>query len=361
MFYGVDPGDENFKAACFDNTGIVPKRMSCSLLPEYFGKFKRIVTKEDYVAVESTTNAFWFIDQIKDLVKECYIINTWKFSTIYRTNKKTDKIDAEKIAARLKYYILFNPSDVEFPLVYMPAKEVREVRSLFTVYDIYKRQKNMNKNMIRSLLKQNGIFGFKKANLSYQNVQKNLTSAKMSDTVRAEIESLLSIINFLENKMEETKKQIMIAGKMFQKEIDLLVSIMGISIFMAIGIMADVVDINRFKNVKHFCSYLRAAPGIDASGNTVKIGHLNKQSRYLTMTLMVESINHFRKSSRKMDLFYLKKSKGKTKGKARVALVRKVLVAIYWMLKNGEYYRYIDQENHKTKMNEYERILKKAA
>lgn len=219
----------------------------------------------------------------------------------------------------------------------------------------------MNKNMIRSLLKRNGIFGFKKANLSYQNVQENLTSVKMSGTVRAEIESLLSIINFLENKMEETKKQIMIAGKIFHKEIDLSVSIMGISIFMAIGIMADAVDINRFKNVKHFCSYLRAAPCIDASGNTVKIGHLNKQSRYLTMTLMVESINHFRKSRRKMDLFYIKKSKGKTKGKARVALVRKVLVAIYCMLKNMGYYRYIDQENHKAKMSEYERILKKAA
>ena len=143
MFYGIDLGDESFKAAVFENNGNTPKRLSVSLLPEHLDKFIKRLTKEDYVAFESTNNAFWLVDQIQDHVKGCYVINTWKFSAIYHTNKKTDKIDAEKIASRLRYYVLYNQSDEEFPLVYVPAKEVRELRSLFTVYDQMKTQKNM--------------------------------------------------------------------------------------------------------------------------------------------------------------------------------------------------------------------------
>jgi hypothetical protein len=60
-----------------------------------------------------------------------------------------------------------------------------------------------------------------------------------------------------------------------------------------------------------------------------------------------------------MNRFYTEKLYGKSKGKVRMAVIRKTLVTIYYMLKNKEYYRYMDEENHNRKKKEYERFLKR--
>ena len=45
-------------------------------------------------------------------------------------NNKTDKIDAKKLVKRLAYYVIAHGDDNDLPLVYVPPKEVRELRGL---------------------------------------------------------------------------------------------------------------------------------------------------------------------------------------------------------------------------------------
>jgi transposase len=361
MFYGIDLSKESFKAGVLENDSEKLKIIHCGLQKEYLEKFKLRLTKEDYVVVEASTNTFWFVDQVQELVKECFVIDPWKFSIIYQSKKKTDRIDAEKLTRKLKYHVLYDQSQDEFPTVFVPSKEVQEIRSLFSTYDFLKKEKNMTKNRIRSLLNQNGIFGFKNKDISEKKVQTEVLTQEMSEILVFQIKILFEVLEVQENKMEETKFKILIKGKIFDKEIDLLTSIKGISPFIAIAVMSDIVDVHRFKNTKHFCSYLRAAPGIDASGDKTKIGKVNKHSRNLTMGLLIESINHFRNGSHKIEVFYQKKSKGKSKGKVRVAVVRKILTYMFNMLTRDQYYYYIDKTNHANKKAEYARVLKKVA
>jgi transposase len=361
MFYGIDLSKESFKAGILGIENDKLKIIHGGLQKEYLEKFKQRLTKEDYVVVEASTNTFWFVDQVRELIKECYVVDPWKFSIIYQSKKKTDRIDAEKLTRKLKYHVLYDQSPDEFPTVFVPSKEVQEIRSLFSTYDFLKKEKNMTKNRIRSLLSQNGIFGFKNKDISEKKVQEELLAEEMSEILIFQVKMLFEVLDIQEKKMDETKGKILIKGKIFEYEIELLTSIKGISPFIAIAVMSDVVDIRRFKNAKHFCSYLRAAPGIDASGDKTKIGKVNKHSRNLTMGLLVESMNHFRNGSSKIEAFYQKKSKGKSKGKVRVAVVRKMLTFIYHMLTRDQYYYYIDKKNHANKKAEYARALKKIA
>ena len=89
--------------------------------------------------------------------------------------------------------------------------------------------------------------------------------------------------------------------------------------------MSDIADINRFKNAKGFCSYLRSAPKVDSSNKMIHIGKINKNSRRLSMELLIQSVHHFR-DCKKFNYFYKKKSKEKSKRKVRVALIRKDMV-----------------------------------
>jgi transposase len=362
MFYGIDLGKESFIVAALGIKDEQPTTWHVALNSPEWERFKDKLTKEDFIAVEASSNTFWLVDQIKDRVKESFVINTWKFTTIHETKKKTDRIDAVKIVKRLKYYILFDKSPDELPLVFMPCFEVQKMRSLFSTYNLLKKEKNMTKNRIRSLFTQNGIPGLGKYDISKEEVQTEiLVRLKDDSSLIFQVEQFFELLNFQEGKINIIKNEILKKGMIFKTAIERLVTIPGISIFIAIAIMTDVVDVNRFPNAKKFCAYLRTAPTVDSSGDSTKIGKINKQSRTLTMGLLVECINHFRNSSEKLNEFYIKKSKGKSKGKVRVAVVRKILTAIYYMLKRGVDYYYLNEKNFENKTKELQRILKKAS
>ncbi len=56
--------------------------------------------------LEACTNVFQFAKCIKPFVAEVIVADTHKLKLISNTNKKTDKIDAEKIATVLKMQMI---------------------------------------------------------------------------------------------------------------------------------------------------------------------------------------------------------------------------------------------------------------
>ncbi len=297
MFYGIDLHADSFKAAVLSEKSDEVTMETVSLKTDALKTFVNKLTYDDYISVEASTNTFWFVDQVKEYVKEVYVVDPYKFSIIANSRKKTDKIDAIKLAKKLKYYICYDKSADEFPTIYIPSKEISELRSMFVTYEVLKKQACMTKNRIRSLFRQNGIFGFSKENLSYNHIQEKIRSLPLSPALSVQINILLSVLNSLEDEKENVKEAILKMGRIFFKEINILTSIRGVSPFLAIAIMSDIADINRFSNAKKLSSYLRAAPRIDASGNMTHVGKVNKQSRTLTASLMTESIKHFIDSS----------------------------------------------------------------
>ena len=357
MFYGVDLHSDNFKAAVLSKEDNKPNIFRCSFfLDNNLQQFLDRLNQDDFIILEASTNSFWFYGLVKDKVKQCFVVDPWQITLICQSHFKTDKRDAIHLAKLLKYSVI---TGEPLPNVYIPTKEVQEIRGLFTTYNLLKKQITMDKNRIHSLLKQNGIQVSQKI-LCRANSREKIMNLEMREVVLVEIEVLLNQIERTEESQERIKKEIFKRGNYFEKEIKLLMSIKGISPFMAIGIMSDIVDIHRFADVKKFCSYLRAAPKIDSSNKTIKIGRINKHSRKICMELMVQSIEHFR-SCEKFDQFYQKKKPGRSAGKARVALVRKVMVAIYFMLSREQLFYYVDQKNYNNKLVEYDRILKKVA
>jgi hypothetical protein len=69
---------------------------------------------------------------------------------------------------------------------------------------------------------------------------------------------------------------------------------------------------------------------------------------------MTESVKHFIDSSERLHKFYFDKRKGKSAGKVRVAIMRKIIVIIYNMLKENKMYYYTDGKNHAAKLRQYE-------
>jgi transposase len=75
-------------------------------------------------------------------------------------------------------------------------------------------------------------------------------------------------------------------------QIELLTSMKGISVFIAIAIIADIIDVSRFRDSKAFTGWLRSAPEAVNSNTPVSIRGTNKQGRKLSATLLNQSPNH---------------------------------------------------------------------
>ena len=354
-YIGIDLHSNRFTC---NNDGNKNMTKTYPLVEEGMERFYKDIGKGDYVVLEATTNSFEFYDRIRDRVKEVYIVNPNKIKMISATSKKTDKVDALKLRKLLKYHV---ENDGEFlPTVYVPEKGIRELRTLYTSYKIYKKQITQMKNRIHSLLRQslNGS-RYGKREIGEKFMKDIRGDERVDKFYKDQVEILYESINMLEGQAEKIKEKIMWLGRKYQKDIDILTSVDGISVFVALGIISDYGEIERFRNAKKFASYLRSVPRVDGSNDRVYIGKTKKDGRRLTIGLLLQSLYHVTKRDSLLRRFYIKKQKGKSRGKVRMAVVRKLLVAIYYMLKERKYYRYMNKENHQRKMREYERFLEK--
>jgi transposase len=284
---GIDLHSDSFVVSCFGfdkSDKVVTSRNSYTLSDESFTKFKETLKPEDYVLIESSTNAFWFHDEILNLVKACYVFDTNKAR---REGNKTDKIDADVLAKKLAFFIFTGEDEKQMPTVYVPPFEIRELRGLFSTYNLYNKIQVQLKNRIHSILKQNGHCIARKELSKKKSIRNTLNAIKISNIWDTQINLLFDELQNIGAKQKEIKDLIILHGsKFYKEEIEILLSIAGFSAFTAIALLSDIVDIKRFANVKKFCSYLRTTPGIKASNKTKHLGQVNKASRSTTVTLL---------------------------------------------------------------------------
>jgi transposase len=331
------------------NEKIYVNQIKSKLLPN--------LTKDTYVCIEASGCTFKFAEMIRNHVKQVYVINPLDFKSLYCSGKKTDKIDAKKLANRLKYYVESEDKDEDFPLVYVPESHVIKMRKLFSVYKLVTGNAVSLKNRIHSILKSNLIF-YKREHV-FKVVEEELKGNELDEVDKFQIEILLEEISRLDEKITMIKNKILEIGyKHFEDKIKLLLSIKGISDFTACAIMSDIGKIERFANSKKLSSYLRSTSKVDSSNNTTKIGKRNKKGRKLSFELIIQGLPHIINSTPKFQSFYETKIKGKNKNVVRSAIVRRVIVAIFFMLRNKEIYSDYDKKNYEFKLKEFEKKKK---
>ena len=317
--------------------------------------FKKSLGKDDYLLIEISTNSFWFRDQIRSYVKECYIldINAVKYS-----GNKTDKIDARRLLDILSYYVYVKGID-ELPTVYVPRPEVRELRSLLSTYKLCKKIETQLKNRIHSLLKQKGVVITKKKLFTKSGWKVTIETIPIE--LRVHIGVLYVQLSEAKKMTQKVKDMIITLGvETFTEEIDLLLSIPGFGVLTSIVLLSDIDTVSRFRNAKKFCAYLRTAPRIKESNATSYLGRVTKQSRSMTCSILTQSVLHFKTAGPHFSAFYVRIRQGKSAGKSRIALIRKMLVAAYFMLKRHERFRWVNSDLYELKKTKANSELRRA-
>lgn len=356
-FIGIDLHSNNFSVCALLPEGKREKEMFKLNRAEVLCFIDKYLDEKTYVMVEASTNTFKFVETIREHAKEVLVANTHKLKLISLVKKKTDKIDAEKLAVFLKMQITSGEELIK--PVYVPEETIQDLRSLFTTYKLVLKQKGQVKNRIHSLLKQN-LKPFTKEYIFGKKNREKILNLKMSDNLRFQISLLFNKLEDIEEEWKQIKDQLWKIGAEYYDQIDILTSMKGMSIITALAIIADIATVERFPNSKHFTSYLRSAPGVDSSNDETRTLKTNKFSRKLSISFLSQSLNHFRDADKRKQKWYVKLNYNKPKkGIARMALCRKTFSEIYQMLKTKKYHYYRDPQKHIKKMEEYDKFLVK--
>lgn len=343
---GIDLHSDSFFVVRTRETeqGLIRTERRYELHGESWQVFTSSLTKEDYVLIEATSNSFWFRDRILQHVRECFILNMHKIGF---SGNKTDKIDAKRLVDVLSYYVHVKGIS-ELPSVYVPRPAVRRLRSLLTSYRLNRRIATQLKNRIHSLFKQAGIVTTKK---------KLFTNSGWKIAMQAAPRELAIHVSLLCQQLVAAKKTgddlsdliVDLGMKTFPTEIELLLSIPGFSVFTAIVLLADIDNVDRFDTPKKFCAYLRTAPRVKGSNTTTHVCSTSRQSRSMTCSLLTQSVVHLKHAGPHFTSFYERVHIGKSAGKTRIALIRKILVSAYFMLKRRTLFFWMDSELHERK------------
>lgn len=113
-----------------------------------------------YVIVEASSSAFFFYSLVSAHCTKAIVINPVAFRELYMTGKKTDHIDAKRLADRLMYHVEMDDSDDGFPEVYVPDEAALEIRRLVTTYELLVKQGTQLKNQLKAIFKAKIIFGY---------------------------------------------------------------------------------------------------------------------------------------------------------------------------------------------------------
>ena len=286
--------------------------------------FKKDLRQSDRIAVESTGNSRWFMNQVKGFVDEVVVVNPCRFKVIVDSSKKTDKADAELLAFYLSKGML--------PEVVMKDEYSSQIKSLCNTRDKLVKLRTALKNKIHNILLAHGIIS-KREDFSSEKGLKKAQSYALGEVAEVEIDVIVTQIRHLNAGIKKLDLEIESKGKNL-KGYNNITSIKGIGPKSGTILLSVIGDIDRFPSQKALDSYFGIVPRVRNTSDTIHHGRITKQGSKLGRTTLVQCTLIAIRYSPYLKKFYLRLKTKKGSGKAIIATSRKLLGIIYQTLKN---------------------------
>ena len=284
-----------------------------------------------HLAYEVSGYSGYIHDQLCECVDRIAVANPIKTTWMYRTAKKTDRIDARKLAVLL--------SIGELPTVHVPNKEVRGWRQTILHRRNIVKDVCQVKNRIRAVMKSAGYFKagnkggwWKRVNILWMRQMSTGT-----ELWRMQLGQLMDEYEFHNKQLEKVTRYL--DGYLKSKPGGaLLMSIGGIGPRTAEAVLAYTDGVERFGCSRQYSSYFGVVPKLDESGSSRRVGHITKHGPSVVRWLLCEAAWKSIRKSAALKCFYERVMNGDIKRKkiAIVAVCRKLLAIMRAMLTTGE-------------------------
>jgi len=304
------------------------------------GEIKKFLAQWDPgspVAVETTGNWYWLVDEIEAAGMTPRLVHARKAKLMSGMINKTDKLDVRNLNRLQRTGTL--------PTVWIPPAELRDQRDLPRTRMVLARERTRFKNRFHATLAKyavplpdvSDIFGVSSRTELTRSLELLPPNTRFAtDRMLEQLDSVEKQITQFEQRMREVFKQ--------TPALEWLMSVPGVGLILGTVILLEVDDVRRFPDAEHLAGYAGTTPRVAASAGKIRYGRLRPDVNHYLKWAYLEAANviclHQRHwPTRHVVQLYQQVKRRRVHEKAIGAVARHLAEATYWILTKGVPYR----------------------
>jgi transposase len=295
---------------------------------------KKTLTKQDDVVLEMTTNTWQLYDELCVYAGSVLVVHPPHVALITRSQVMNDKIAASILARLLAKGLLVG--------VWVPPQEIRELRGLVAQRKKMTGLATQAKNRLHAVLQRHHWLP-PEGNPFHETQKKWWLALPMGPLEKVNVQSDLDTLQFAERQQERlTSMMEQIVSQ--NEEVTRLLQLPGFGVVTAVTVWAAIGAIHRFEDPQHLVGYAGLGTRVHDSGMTSRSGRITKAGRRDLRVVLIEAAQVAANSHPhwKAELVRLQPRLGRNK--AIVAIARKLLVAVWYILAQHKTDRFAQPE-----------------
>jgi transposase len=279
-------------------------------------------------AMEATLFSGWIYDTLKPYGERLEMGHPAMMKAITAGKKKSDRIDARKIADLLRCNLL--------PSCYVATPEIRELRRLLRYRNLVVRESVRMQNKIAGLLMETGT-PFQKEKLHgkkyFANLLKNL------EEVPESVKDLLRLSRGAMEMFQATQKRLiqhLLANPTLSQRVERLASIPGVGEITALTWALEVGDPQRFSSSANVMSYCGLTAALRSSADKQQRGPISKQRNPWLQTALIEAAKLAPRWNPQLAALHARELERGHRNRATLAVARKLTAYLLAVDKSGQ-------------------------
>ena len=350
IFIGIDVHKDSWRVAIAPEVGTVKGHTQKPSAKALLDFLKKHYPDGEYHAVyESGFSGFSTYYALHEVGIGCIVIHAADVPTTqYEEAMKTDKVDAAKLVRSLKAGLLHG--------IYIHRRDNIDARAVVRLRRTIQKQLGGYKSRVKHLLHCNGVafperFSTPGSHWSKTFIRWLKDEVVLLSGTRASLDLLITQVGCIRQTllMATRKVRELSRSERYRHDYELLTSIPGIGINVAMALLTEIGDFNRFRNEREFASYLGLVPTSHSSGGKVAHGEKTFRGNRKLGPQIVEASWISICRDRGLGCAYASYKKRMEPQKAIVRVARKLSNIIFSVLKTGkkyEPYRWNEKQKH---------------
>jgi transposase len=298
---------------------------------------KKNLRESDHVVIESTTNAWHVYDLLAPLAEQVLVANPIQVKQIARARVKTDIRDTLILARLLAANLV--------PVVWVPPLQVRQLRQLLSQRRQFVETHTQIVNRMHSVAHRHHLRHpagkrFNEKNTAWQK-DKRLSQIEQFQ-LGLEMENRV----YIEKQINKIGKEVakMSHQKPWAESMTYLMQLPGFGVITGMTVLAAIGEIQRFESARHLASYSGLTPGLEQSGTKYREKGITKEGRKELRWALVEVAQRAVKSDPLWTRRFQELQKRMHRNQAIVAVARRLLELVWYVLTRRQPYRHFSQE-----------------
>lgn len=297
----------------------------------------------DEVVLEATTNTWEVYDMVVPLVKRVVVAHPAEVKQIAHARVKTDNQDVIRLVRLLLADLV--------PEVWVPSIEVRELRAMISYRWRLVKMATAIQNRMHSLLHRHNIQA-PQGKIDVGENREWWEMLKLSELETLRLKQELKSLRMVREHIVEVEKELgrLSTSERWGGQAVRVMQLPGVGIVVAMTILSAIGDIRRFENPKKLVGYAGLGAGVHNSGQKHREKGITKSGRKELRWALVEASWQAVRSHPRWRAQYEELCKRKHPNQAIVAMARKLLVTLWYLLSKQESYLPSSDEDLAYKM-----------